>query len=53
LFVVPELLLKLMFSRLFFGVNVYGVPLMCGISTQEQNCGPAEEFPKRLIHPDK
>jgi hypothetical protein len=21
--------------------------------TQERNCGPAEEFPKSLIHPDK
>jgi hypothetical protein len=25
----------------------------CNISTQEQNCGPAEECPKRSIHPDK
>jgi hypothetical protein len=30
-----------------------GVPLKCSISTQEQNCGPAEEYTKRLIHPDK
>jgi hypothetical protein len=30
-----------------------GGPPKCNISTQEQNCGPAEEFPKRLIHPDK
>jgi hypothetical protein len=31
----------------------YDVPLKCIISTQEQNCGPPEEFAKRLIHPDK
>jgi hypothetical protein len=23
------------------------------MSTQEQNCGPAEKFSKRVIHPDK
>jgi hypothetical protein len=33
--------------------DLLGVPLKCSISTQEQNCGPAEEFPKMLIHPDK
>jgi hypothetical protein len=30
-----------------------GVPLKCSISTQEQSCGPAQEFPEKLIHPDK
>jgi hypothetical protein len=27
--------------------------MKCSISTQEQNCSPTEESPKRLIHPDK
>jgi hypothetical protein len=33
--------------------HLEAVPLKYSISTQEQNCGPAEEFPQRVIHPDK
>jgi hypothetical protein len=33
--------------------EISGVPQKCSISTSEQNCGPAEELPMNMIHPDK